>query len=195
MMADVPFSIDSRFLEEVRCAVLQEARRRFGSSGLSPEELTQEAMLTTFENVQNGTLTQLTSNLTTYVIGVLKNKGHEALRDKAKSAPRPPQSGQDDDDLLDPVDLRVAQDAIDRWLDKDAIEKQDELQQAVYDIVTNMPDPCKSILWAYYWEGDSMAEIAVAMDYNNARVATTQKSRCLTKVRAAMDEIYKRIRS
>ena len=194
-MPRVPFTIDSRFLEDVRTAVLQEARKRFGSSGLSPEDLTQEAMLVTFEKVHNGTLTRLTSSLKTYVIGVLKKKGLEAQRDKSKFASIPNLPKQSFDDVIDPVDIGTAQNAIDRWLNKDSVEEQDELQSAVYDIVTNMADPCKTILWAYYWEGNSMREIATMMDYNNARVATTQKSRCMTKLKTAMEEFLNNIRS
>ena len=194
-MPRVPFTIDNSFLEDVRTAVLQEARKRFGSSGLSPEDLTQEAMLVTFENVHNGTLTRLTSSLKTYVIGVLKKKGLEAQRDKSKFASIPNLPKQSFDDVIDPVDIGTAQNAIDRWLNKDSAEEQDELQSAVYDIVTNMADPCKTILWAYYWEGNSMREIATMMDYNNTRVATTQKSRCMTKLKTAMEEFLNNIRS
>ena len=194
-MPRFPFTIDSRFLEDVRTAVLQEARKRFGSSRLSPEDLTQEALLVTFEKVHNGTLTRLTSSLKTYVIGVLKKKGLEAQRDKSKFASIPNLPKQSFDDVIDPVDIGTAQNAIDRWLNKDSVEEQDELQSAVYDIVTNMADPCKTILWAYYWEGNSMREIATMMNYANARVATTQKSRCMTKLKTAMEEFFNNIRS
>jgi RNA polymerase sigma factor (sigma-70 family) len=194
-MPRVPFTLDRRFLEDVRTAVLQEARKRFSSSGLSPEDLTQEALLVTFEKVHNGTLTRLTSSLKTYVIGVLKKKGLEAQRDKSKFASIPNLPKQSSDDVIDPVDIGTAQNAIDRWLNKDIVEEQDELQSAVYDIVTNMADPCKTILWAYYWEGSSMREIATMMNYANARVATTQKSRCMTKVKTAMEEIFNNMRS
>ena len=194
-MPRVPFTIDSRFLEDVRTAVLQEARKRFGSSRLSPEDLTQEALLVTFEKVHNGTLTRLTSSLKTYVIGVLKKKGLEAQRDKSKFASIPNLPKQSSDDVIDPVDIGTAQNAIDRWLNKDSVEEQDELQSAVYDIITNMADPCKTILWAYYWEGSSMREIATMMNYANARVATTQKSRCMTKLKTAMEEFLNNIRS
>lgn len=194
-MAEVPFTIDNSFLEEVRVAVLQEARKRYGSSRLSPEDLTQEALLVTFEKVHNGTLTRLTSSLKTYVIGVLKKKGLEAQRNKSKFASFSNQPRQSSDDVIDPVDIGTAQNAIDRWLNKDSAEEQDELQNAVYDIITNMAEPCKTILWAYYWEGNNMREIAATMNYNNARVATTQKSRCMTKVKTAMEEFLKNMRS
>ena len=194
-MVPAPLTIDKSFLEDVRVAVLQEARKRFGSSGLSPEDLTQEALLVTFEKVHNGTLTRLTSSLKTYVIGVLKKKGQEAQRAKSKFASIPNQPKQSSDDVIDPVDIGTAQNAINRWLNKDSVEEQNELQSAVYDIVTNMADPCKTILWAYYWEGKSMVEIAEENGYTGKDVAKSQKSRCMTKVKVAMTEIRNKLRS
>lgn len=194
-MPRVPFTIDTGFLAEVRQAVLQYARNHYGTSGLSPEDLTQETIMTTFDNIREGRLTRLTSNLKTYAIGILKRKAKESLRGQAKLATVSTPSGQTSDDVLDPVDIGVAQEAIDRWQSKDDDEELDELQQAVYDIVDNMKEPCKTILWSFYWENNSMREIADTLHYNNARVATTQKSRCITKVRTAMEEIYKQMRS
>ncbi len=194
-MSRIPFTIDSGFLEDVRMAVLQEARKRFDSSMLSPEDLTQEAMLITFEKVHNGTLTRLTSSLKTYVIGVLKKKGLEAQRSRSVFASEPYQPAVETDDILDPVDIANVQEAIDRWLDKDDIEEQVELQNAVRDLVENMAEPCRAILWAYYWEGKSMAVIAEENGYTGKDVAKSQKSRCMTKVKVAMTEIRNKLRS
>jgi len=194
-MPRVPFTIDTGFLAEVRQAVLQYARNHYGTSGLSPEDLTQETIMTTFDNIREGRLTRLTSNLKTYAIGILKRKVKESLRGQAKLATVSTPSGQSSDDVLDPVDIGIAQEAIDRWQSKDNDEERDELQQAVYNIVDNMQEPCKTILWSFYWENNSMREIADTLHYNNARVATTQKSRCMTKVKTAMEEIFKQMRS
>lgn len=193
-MSEVPFTIDYQFLEEVREAVLQYARTHYGSSGLSPEDLTQEALLTTFKKVHEGTLTRLTSSLKTYVIGVLKKKAFEGMKEMSKMPSFQLLPKEDEDDVPDAVDISLAQRAIDRWQTNDDEEDKERLKEAVREMVINMPDPCKTILWSYYWEGNSMREIADLMGYANARVATTQKSRCMDKVNAAMERIINGLR-
>jgi len=189
-MPTVPFTIDNRFLADVREAALQYAYKRFGLSGLDIEDLVQEALLTMFNNVQSGKLTSLTCNLKTYVIGILKNIALMRLREKNPFVGDINLS--DDEDTVDPIDLEVAKAALRKWLENDG---EAELREnAVHDIVINMTDPCKTILWSYYWEGKSMKDIAEVMDYKNADVAKSKKSLCMTKVKAALEETFKRMR-
>jgi RNA polymerase sigma-70 factor (ECF subfamily) len=189
-MPKVPFTIDNKFLADVREAVLQYAYKRFGLSGLDIEDLVQEALMTMFDNVQSGKLTGLTCNLKTYVIGILKNIASMKLREMKPFVGDINQS--DDEDTVDPVDLEVAKAALRRWQENDG---ETELKEnTVHDIVINMTDPCKTILWSYYWEGKSMRDIAEIMDYKNADVAKSKKSLCMTKVKAALEETFKRMR-
>ena len=194
-MAIHPFPTDSRFLEDLRQGLLQYARKHYGSSGLDLEDLVQDALLTVYENIQGGKLTELTSSLKTHVIGILKNKANEALRKQAAIATVPQQAGQDDDDTLDPVDTGIAQSALERWEEQDAEEEQEQLQTAVREIVANLKEPCKTILWSFYWEDESMKHIAELMNYNTTDVAKSQKSKCMTKVKVAFEETIKRMRS
>lgn len=101
-----------------------------------------------------------------------------------------PDAGDGDD--FPPVDIAVARDAVDRWHDED--EELEQLQDAVREIVENMNEPCRSILWAYYWDGKNTRTIADEQHYSNARVAITQLSRCRTKVREAMTDIINKLR-
>jgi RNA polymerase sigma-70 factor (ECF subfamily) len=189
-MPKVPFTIDNKFLADVREAVLQYAYKRFGLSGLDIEDLVQEALMTMFDNVQSGKLTGLTCNLKTYVIGILKNIASMKLREMKPFVGDINQS--DNEDTVDPVDLEVAKAALRRWQENDG---ETELKEnTVHDIVINMTDPCKTILWSYYWEGKSMRDIAEIMDYKNADVAKSKKSLCMTKVKAALEETFKRMR-
>ena len=194
-MAIHPFPTDSRFLEDLRKGLLQYARKHYGSSGLDLEDLVQDALLTVYENIQGGKLTELTSSLKTHVIGILKNKANEALRKQAAIATVPQQAGQDDDDTLDPVDTGIAQSALERWEEQDAEEEQEQLQTVVREIVANLKEPCKTILWSFYWEDESMKHIAELMNYNTTDVAKSQKSKCMTKVKVAFEETFKRMRS
>lgn len=191
-MAIVPFT-DNKFLEKVRKAVLQYANKHYGNSDLSPEDLTQEALTRVFEKIKSGNLKHITCNFKTYVINVLKNVAREQHREQSHFADTE-LNDDDDDDVLTPVDLGIAQEAIRRWLANDSDQEHEELQQAAHDIVINMEDPCKTILWSYYWGGNNMKEIADKMDYNNADVAKSQKSRCLSKVKIKLAETFNRMK-
>ncbi len=193
-MAIVPFT-DNKFLGKVRGAVLQYARQHYGKSGLSPEDLTQEALTRVFEKIKSGKLKRLTCNFKTYVINVLKNVAREQQREASHLAgTNLPANEGDDDDVLTPIDLGIAQEAIKRWLANDTEQEHAELQQAAHDIVVNMDDPCKTILWSFYWDGKSMNEIAEIMDYNSDKVAKSQKSRCMSKVKLALVDICNRMK-
>ena len=192
-MVKIPFPTDSRFLEEVREAVLQYARKHYGWSGLSLEDLTQEALLITFERVQNGKLTKLTSSLSTYVIGVLKKIAPGKLKTISKSPTGTLMQEQEEDDFVAPINLAIVQEVITKWEnDDDEVELK---KDAIHDIVIEMGDPCKTLLWSYYWEHKSMEMIAAQMGYKNADVAKSKKSNCMKKVKIVMEDFIKRINS
>lgn len=190
-MAIVPFT-DNKFLEKTRKEVLQYACKHYGNSELSPEDLTQEALTRVFEKIKSGKLKHITCNFKTYVINVLKNVAREQRREARPLADLPPDD--DDDNALTPVDLGIAQEALRRWLAYDTDQEHEELQQAAHDIVVNMEEPCKTILWSFYWGGNNMKEIAEKLKYNNADVAKSQKSRCLSKVKIKLAETFNRMR-
>lgn len=193
-MAIVPFT-DNKFLGKVREAVLQYARKHYGNSDLSPEDLTQEALTRVFEKIKSGKLKHITCNFKTYVINVLKNVAREQQRDASHLTGTNLPTGEDDDDnVLTPVDLGIAQEAIKRWLADDTEQEHEELQQAAHDIVVNMDDPCKTILWSYYWGGNNMKEIAEKMKYKNTDVAKSKKSHCLSKVKIKLAETFNRMK-
>ncbi len=191
-MVKVPFPTDSRFLEKVHKAVLQYARKHYGWSGLSLEDLTQEALLITFERVQNGELTKLTSSLSTYVIGVLKKIAPGKLKALSKYPTGSLMHQQEEEDFVAPINLVIVQEAIIKWGEEEEVELK---KDAINDIVIEMGDPCKTILWSYYWEHKSMKVIAADMGYKNADVAKSKKSNCMKKVKIVMEDFIKRINS
>lgn len=75
------------------------------------------------------------------------------------------------------------------WVDLDErsmVETEEEIlserQEQIYSIVAKMDSPCKDVLFAFYWDGLSMDEIASRMSYKDATVAKSQKYRCVRKV-------------
>lgn len=195
-MATIPFSTDSRFLQDVQDEALRYARKEysFWASEDDCRMMVQDSMFTVFNKVHNGTLTELTCSLKTYVIGILKKIAKKQASKKAKE-PILFLEQSDDDDVSDPIDIAMIPMVLERWQDEENDEFQEQLQEEVRRLVQNMKEPCRSILWAYYWEGKKMKEIAEEQNYSGKDVAKSQKSRCMTKVKTAMEEIYQQLRS
>jgi len=194
-MTTIPFSTDSRFLQDVQDEALRFARKEysFWASDEDCQMMVQNSMFTLFNKVHNGTLTELTCNLKTYVIGILKRIAKNQASKKSKQPLLTFENGEVDE--LDPIDFAMTSVALERWQDKENDEFQEQLQEEVRKLVENMDDPCKTILWSYYWEGKKMKEIADVLNYSGKDVAKSQKSRCMTKVKEAMIEIRNKLRS
>ncbi|MBQ6080693.1 MAG: sigma-70 family RNA polymerase sigma factor [Muribaculaceae bacterium] len=195
-MPVVPFIIDDKFLSDARDKALRFALNHYSdwASNDECEDLVQEAMMTMYNRVHEGTLTELTSNLSTLVIGFVKNIAKKKKSKQSTIATAMPFS-QDEDDVPDPVAIARAREAVSRWHDTENDTESAQLQNAVLDIVEHMTEPCRSILWAYYWEGKTMKEIAEELNYSGKDVAKSQKSRCMTKLKTAMEEIRNQLRS
>ncbi len=194
-MTTIPFSTDSRFLQDVQDEALRFARKEysFWASDEDCQMMVQNSMFTLFNKVHNGTLTELTCNLKTYVIGILKRIAKNQASKKSKQPLLTFENREVDE--LDPIDFAMTSVALERWQDKENDEFQEQLQEEVRKLVENMDDPCKTILWSYYWEGKKMKEIADVLNYSGKDVAKSQKSRCMTKVKEAMTEIRNKLRS
>lgn len=195
-MANVPFTIDDKFLRDARNKALRYAQKHFSGWATDDEceDMVQDALMAMFRKVHEGTLTELTSSLPTLVIGFLKNTAKKRLSNLPPIAAALP-SEQSEEDAADPIDIAIAREAVDRWHDKGGDEEHSKLLEEMRRLVEDMAEPCKTILWAYYWDGKSMKEIAATMNYNNANVAKTQKHKCMTKVKTAMADIYKQLRT
>ena len=62
-------------------------------------------------------------------------------------------------------------------------------EQRIREVVSQMGEPCATILRMYYWQDKSMREIASAEGYSNADTAKTLKSRCMAKLKAYVAHI------
>lgn len=190
-MPIVPFHIDNKFLKDVRKKAIAYARFHFSSWATDDdcEDLVQDAFLAMFRNIKSGQLTELTCDMATYVISILKNRAYNEYKKRGNIV-----SGeffQGEDEYPTPIEEAIIKEAIKEWIQEGG-DVTEELESAVREIVTNLKEPCKTILWSFYWDEMSLAAIANDLpDYNSSDSVKTQKSRCLTKVKVTMKETYK----
>ncbi|HCY73053.1 MAG TPA: hypothetical protein DHU75_02705, partial [Rikenellaceae bacterium] len=82
-----PITFDDATLNRFATAEWSKALHYLSKSyGLSPDDckdVFQESFLTLYNNVADGKLTKLTSSLSTYFMGICRNKALELLRTKA----------------------------------------------------------------------------------------------------------------
>lgn len=73
--------------------------------------------------------------------------------------------------------------------DDECEEVLSEREQKIREVVSQMGEPCATILAMYYWQDKSMREIASEAGYSNADTAKSLKSRCMAKVKAYVAHI------
>lgn len=123
-------------------------------------DLYQEAFIAMHENIRNGKYEERPScSLKTYLFQIGLYKTWTYLKSRRETVD------------LDERSMGKTEEGI-------LFERQDR----IYSIVATMQSPCKEILFAFYWDGFSMDEIASLMSYKDATVAKSQKYRCVRKV-------------
>ena len=63
--------------------------------------------------------------------------------------------------------------------------------QELASAVHSLGEPCKSLLIGFYYEGLSMEQIAVKLDYKSAQVVKQQKFRCKERLKQTLTKFMK----
>ena len=149
------------------------------------EDIFQEAFIVLYEKIISGELT-LTSSLTTYFIGICRNKAYERMREEGKTLSII-------DEYPDTTKDEFEDEKIDKLLaledDTDQIEERKEA--IVREIVSKLPAPCDKILWGFYRDGFSMETLAKMYNYKSEGSVKVTKHRCSEKFKARFLEIAK----
>ena len=155
------------------------------------EDIVSDAMITTFENREKGKLKVelLRCELSTYLTRVCIYKANERLRknlklnDLKKSYNRENATGKINGKLIKQADRILGY-----CQESDYI--QNETQSTVCEIVRNLPEPCYTILWGFYWDNLSLKELADNNEkIKNAGSAKVIKHRCMEKFGKRLKEI------
>lgn len=124
------------------------------------KDLYQQCIITFYENVVSGKLTNLTSSVKTYLFSIGKNKLREMNRGKVK------------EQRLVAEDLRQDDDPV-----------MEILLQKVEACVEKLGEPCRSILIQYYYHKRNIEQLKDLFGYKNTETTKNQKYKCLERLR------------
>ena len=145
-------------------------------SVLDVEEIYDDAILALYQNVKDGKLKELTCSLQTYINRIGEHKAIDIIRKKHLETEELPEY-----DSLD-----FCERTEEYWLaEGDSLEE--ERKNTIYNLIERLVEPCKKILFSFYYDHCSMEVIAKSMGMANSDVAKTQKSRCMSKVKRAAE--------
>lgn len=145
-------------------------------SVLDVEEIYDDAILALYQNVKDGKLKELTCSLQTYINRIGEHKAIDIIRKKHLETEELPEY-----DSLD-----FCERTEEYWLaEGDSLEE--ERKNTIYNLIEKLVEPCKKILFSFYYDHCSMEVIAKSMGMANSDVAKTQKSRCMSKVKRAAE--------
>lgn len=141
---------------------------RYNLSIESAEDVYQDSCIALFQNIKNGKLVSLTSSLSTYFTQICIFQTLKKIRDVKSTESL--DNGQYDSSKVDEL----------LGIDDEFTVKQ---QKAMEDIINHLPPPCDVILWSYYYENMSMAEIAQTIDFKNSDSVKAKKTQCMKKLK------------
>ena len=151
------------------------------------EDIFQEAFIVLYKKIIGGELT-LTSKLSTYFIGICRNKAYERMRGLGREL-------NIIDDYPSSTKDEYEDDRIDRLLAlEDNTEQIEARKEAIVrEIVSKLPDPCDKILWGFYRDGFSMKTLAQMLNYASEGSVKVVKHRCVEKFKTRFMEISKQL--
>lgn len=144
----------------------------FSVSRDTATDIYQESFIALYQNIQSGKLTNFSVSLKSYLFHIGKHKLMNLHRNV--STHRHEQIGD--------LHFNIAHGESPDWLRK---------QEITYEAVLQMREPCSTVLTLYYWEKQSMAEIARRMEYKNEQVAVNRKSLCMKKLKQYLITLFK----
>ncbi len=134
------------------------------------KEVFQESVVILYENIIYEKVTQITTQVKTYLFSIGKNKIRELLRVKSKH-----QSVESDHVFHNP----------DIYYNRFDDVYENKLKKVESEI-DKLGDPCRNILTLYYYHRKSMQEIADAMNYKNSDTVKNLKYKCLQRLKQSL---------
>ncbi len=173
------------FAKKERGMAITYLRKNFTLSEEDYEDIFQEALSVLWDNIKSGKLENLTSSLSSYFIGICRNKAHEWIRKKGKVI------SVGEEISIDIFNAGIKADKIDEILkledDEDLIIKRKEA--LVRKIVSELPSPCSELLWGYFWHNLKLRSLAQIFNYKSENSVKVTKHRCQKKFQIRYNEL------
>lgn len=131
------------------------------------KDIYQQVIVIFYDNIRLGKLTELRSNLKTYLFAIGKNKYHEYLKKNTRFVQKDDFAGESG---FNGEEIKEKQ------------EKEIQLDQ-LEESLRELGDPCQSILKLFYYQKKSMDQITEILNYKNRETAKNQKYKCLNRLR------------
>lgn len=178
----------NKFLAEQWEKTLAFLQGQFQLQRMDCEDIFQDAAIVLHNNIIKGKLTELKSSLSTYFLGICRNKAFEKMRGMGKEL-------NIIDEYPDTTKDVYEDERIDRLLALEDDDEQIEMRKAaiVREIVTKLPSPCDKILWGFYRDGLSMKALASMHNYSSESSVKVTKHRCGEKFKARFLKISKQL--
>ena len=155
----------------------------FSMSRSDCEDIFQDAFIVLYKKITSGELS-LTAKLSTYFIGICRNKAYEKMRSLGKEL-------NIIDDYPSSTKDEFEDERIDRLLAlEDNTEQIETRKEAIVrEIVSKLPEPCDKILWGFYRDGFSMKTLAAMYNYKSEGSVKVTKHRCGEKFKSRFMEL------
>ncbi|MFY9309612.1 MAG: sigma-70 family RNA polymerase sigma factor [Bacteroidia bacterium] len=140
----------------------------YGCGAEAAKDIFQDVLVTFYDKIKRGELTELTSGLKTYLFAIGKNKIINFQKRAQRSVTF---SGFDLSKVNEPIENLMA--------DK---EEQEFIKETINKFLNEQCEDCKKVLKMYYFEELDMNTIAGKMGYKNADVAKKKKYECFKKL-------------
>jgi DNA-directed RNA polymerase specialized sigma24 family protein len=134
------------------------------------KDVYQATIISFYENIMMGRLSELKSTVKTYLFAIGKYKVLELQRKQGRFSALgivPDVIDDENDEPVDPALVNLAVESLDR-----------------------LGEPCKTLLKEFYFHRSTMAAIVAKLGYRNEDAAKSQKYKCLLRLKKIFRETY-----
>jgi RNA polymerase sigma factor (sigma-70 family) len=133
------------------------------------DDMLQEALVILWERIRSGRF-EYTAQLSTFIYGTVKNLWLHRLRQKKRFSSAEIDPDEHEDGSLSILDIMI----------------ETEQAETVRDALKTIGEQCRRLLLLFYWEEQSMAEIAKQLGFANASTVKAKKYQCKKALERAL---------